>query len=122
MEKSGLLQKAVRPDMMKHVLRVRTQMVEVMYNLNLSESHRVKLYIWTLLTQGSKGGDGEGTVSETLSLVSYTLRFVILPVWVVITDTPVYRRERGGGDGVTGRERFQKIYLCCHTHSDTSVS
>jgi hypothetical protein len=45
--------------------------------------------------------------SETLPLVSYTLRSVIIrqphglshtmPVWVAITDVPVYMCEQGGG-------------------------
>jgi hypothetical protein len=38
--------------MMKHILKVRTQMVESMYKYfdsDLSESHRTKLYIYTLL-------------------------------------------------------------------------
>ena len=46
------LQKAVRPDMMKRILKARTQMVESMYKYfdsDLSESHRAKLYICTLL-------------------------------------------------------------------------
>ena len=46
-------------------------------------------------------GDGESVVSETLSLLSYTLRYVSLSRglrqtmsgWVVITDTPVYKCE-----------------------------
>ena len=47
------LQKAVRSDMFKHILRARTQMVESMYkyyDVNLSESHRAKLYIHTHTT------------------------------------------------------------------------
>ena len=46
------LEKAFRPEMMKGILKVRTQMVESMYRYfdsNLSESHRAKLYICTLL-------------------------------------------------------------------------
>ena len=46
------LQKAVRPVMMKRILKARTQMVESMYKYfdsDLSESHRAKLYICTLL-------------------------------------------------------------------------
>ena len=46
------LEKAVRPDMMKHILKAMTQMVESMYKYfdsDLSESHRAKLYICTLL-------------------------------------------------------------------------
>jgi len=46
------LEKAVRPDMMKRILKARTQMVESMYKYfdsDLSESHRAKLYICTLL-------------------------------------------------------------------------
>ena len=46
------LQKAVRPDMTKRILKARTQMVESMYkhfDTGLSESHRAKLYICTLL-------------------------------------------------------------------------
>jgi hypothetical protein len=48
-------------------------------------------------------GVGESVDSEELSLMSYTLRYVSLvdldrlAVWVVITDAPVYIRERGGG-------------------------
>jgi hypothetical protein len=45
-----------------------------------------------------EGGDGEGVVSEAVSLLSYTLRYVSLAelgtlcqfVWVASTDTPVY--------------------------------
>jgi hypothetical protein len=46
-----------------------------------------------------EGGGGEGVVSEVLSPLSYTLRYVSLarrqkmPVWVVITDTLVFMRE-----------------------------
>ena len=46
-----------------------------------------------------EGGNGEGVGSEALSLLSYTLRYVSLsdldrlPVWVVITDAPVYMCE-----------------------------
>ena len=46
------LEKAVMPDKMKVILRARTQMVESIYkyfDLDLSESHRAKLYICTLL-------------------------------------------------------------------------
>ena len=46
------LQKAASPDMTKHILKARTQMVESMYkyfDAGLSESHRAKLYICTLL-------------------------------------------------------------------------
>jgi hypothetical protein len=46
------LAKAVRPDMMKRILKARTQMVERLYKYfdsDLSESHRAKLYICTLL-------------------------------------------------------------------------
>ena len=46
------LQKAVRSDKMKVILKARTQMVEIMYkyfDLELSESHRAKLCICTLL-------------------------------------------------------------------------
>ena len=46
------LEKAVMPDKMKLILKARTQMVESMYkyfDLDLSESHRVKLYICTQL-------------------------------------------------------------------------
>jgi hypothetical protein len=46
------LAKAVRPVKMKHILKVRTQMVERTYKYfdsDLSESHRAKLYICTLL-------------------------------------------------------------------------
>ena len=40
------------PEKMKVILRARTQMVESIYkhfDLDLSESHRAKLYIFTLL-------------------------------------------------------------------------
>ncbi len=46
------LDQAVNPDMTKRILKVRTQMVESMYknfDTDLSESHRAKLYICTLL-------------------------------------------------------------------------
>ena len=46
------LEKAVMSDKMKLILKVRTQMVESIYknfDLDLSESHRCKLYICTLL-------------------------------------------------------------------------
>ena len=46
------LEKAASPDMTKHILKERTQMVESMYeyfDAGLSESHRTKLYICTLL-------------------------------------------------------------------------
>ena len=46
------LEKAARPDMTKRILKARTQMVESMYeyfDAGLSESHRAKLYICTLL-------------------------------------------------------------------------
>jgi hypothetical protein len=39
------LEKAVRPDMMKHILKTRTQMVEIIYKYfdsDLSESHVLK--------------------------------------------------------------------------------
>ena len=48
----AVLQKAARSEMMKRILRVRAQMVESMYkyfDADLSESHRAKLYIYTLL-------------------------------------------------------------------------
>ena len=46
------LDKAVMPEKMKLILKARTQMVESIYkyfDLDLSESHRAKLYICTLL-------------------------------------------------------------------------
>jgi hypothetical protein len=46
------LENAFRPEMMKGNLKARTQMVESMYRYfdsNLSESHRAKLFICTLL-------------------------------------------------------------------------
>ena len=46
------MEKAVMPEKMKLILKARTQMVESMYkyfDLDLSESHRAKLYICTLL-------------------------------------------------------------------------
>jgi hypothetical protein len=46
------LEKAASPDMTKHILKARTQMVESMhkfFDTGLSESHRAKLYICTLL-------------------------------------------------------------------------
>ena len=46
------LEKAFRSEMMKGILKVRTLMVESMdryFDSNLSESHRPKLYICTLL-------------------------------------------------------------------------
>ena len=46
------LEKAVMPEKMKLILKARTQMVESIYkyfDLDLSESHRAKLYICTLL-------------------------------------------------------------------------
>ena len=46
------LEKADSPDMTKRILKARTQMVESMYeyfDVGLSESHRAKLYICTLL-------------------------------------------------------------------------
>jgi hypothetical protein len=46
------LEKAVIPEKMKLILKARTQMVESIYkyfDLDLSESHRAKLYICTLL-------------------------------------------------------------------------
>ena len=46
------LEKAVRPDMTKRILKARTQMVKSMYKYfdeGFSESHRAKLYICTLL-------------------------------------------------------------------------
>ena len=46
------LEKAVMPEKMKLILKARTQMVESMYkyfDVDLSESHRAKLYICTLL-------------------------------------------------------------------------
>ena len=46
------LEKAAGPDMTKRILKARTQMVESVYeyfDTALSESHRVKLYICTLL-------------------------------------------------------------------------
>jgi hypothetical protein len=46
------LEKTVIPEKMKLILKVRTQMVESIYkyfDLDLSESHRAKLYICTLL-------------------------------------------------------------------------
>ena len=46
------IEKDFRPEMMKGILKARTQMVESMYRYfdsNLSESHRAKLYICTLL-------------------------------------------------------------------------
>jgi hypothetical protein len=46
------LEKAFKPEMMKGILKARTQMVQSMYRYfdsNLSESHRGKLYICTLL-------------------------------------------------------------------------
>jgi hypothetical protein len=46
------LKKPVIPEKIKLILKVRTQMVESVYkyfDLDLSESHRVKLYICTLL-------------------------------------------------------------------------
>ena len=46
------LEKSFSPEMMKGILKVRTQMVDNIYRYfdsNLSESHRVKLYICTLL-------------------------------------------------------------------------
>jgi hypothetical protein len=46
------LEKAANPDMTKRILKARTQMVESMYeyfDAGLSESHRAKLYICTLL-------------------------------------------------------------------------
>jgi hypothetical protein len=57
------VQKAVRPDMMKHILKARTQMVESMYKYfdsDLSESHRAKLHIFTqrYSTQGSSTTTG----------------------------------------------------------------
>ena len=50
--KTTLYKKAVMLDKMKIILKVRTQMVECIYkyfDLDLSESHRTKLYICTLL-------------------------------------------------------------------------
>ncbi len=51
-----------------------------------------------------EGGDGETTCSETLSLLSYTIRYgqfhrgrSRLGGCVVRTDTPVYIHEGGGG-------------------------
>ena len=49
---SQLYQKVFSPEMMKGILNTTTQMVERMYRYfdsNLSESRRVKLYIFTLL-------------------------------------------------------------------------
>ena len=46
------LEKAVRSEMMKDILKVRTHMVEIMYKYfdsDFSESHRAKSYICTLL-------------------------------------------------------------------------
>jgi hypothetical protein len=46
------LEKAVIPEKMKLILKVRTQMVESIYeyfDLDFSESHRSKLYICTVL-------------------------------------------------------------------------
>ncbi len=46
------LENAANPDMTKRILKARTQMVESMYeyfDAGLSESHRAKLYICTLL-------------------------------------------------------------------------
>ena len=46
------LEIAVMPEKMKLILKARTQMVESMYkyfDVDLSESHRAKLYICTLL-------------------------------------------------------------------------
>ncbi len=46
------LEKPVMPEKMKLILKARTQMVEIIYkyfDLDLSESHRAKLYICTLL-------------------------------------------------------------------------
>ena len=48
----AVIEKAFRPDMMKRILKARTQMVESLYKYfdsDLSESHRAKLYICTLL-------------------------------------------------------------------------
>jgi hypothetical protein len=46
------LEKVVMPEKVKLILKTRTQMVESIYkyfDLDLSESHRAKLYICTLL-------------------------------------------------------------------------
>jgi adenylosuccinate synthase len=51
------LEKAVMPEKMKLILKARTQMVESIYkyfDLDLSESHRAKLYICTLLDRRFK--------------------------------------------------------------------
>ncbi len=50
-----------------------------------------------------EGDDGKAVLSETPSLLSYTLRYVLsrgrkrLSGCVVKTDAPVYMCERGGG-------------------------
>ena len=67
------------------------------------------MYLRTYVNE--EGGDGEGSDSESLSLMSYKLRLVRqsrglsqqIPVWVVKTDTPMYIRDRvGGGRGGYG--------------------
>ena len=62
--------------------------------------------------------------SKAISLLSYTLRFVSLSVlgrlsvWVVITDTPVYMRERrGGGRGEGGLRIAQAVVRSHHCSS-----
>ena len=87
-------------------------------------------------------GDGESVGSEALSLLSYTLRYFYfsltdldrygesadyvihtqnrqshglsqtMSVWVVITDTPVYMRERGGAVMPHRTARAPHVRLC----------
>jgi hypothetical protein len=61
-----VLEKTVMSEKMKLILKVRTQMVEIIYkyfDVDLSESHRVKLYIFTLLDPRFKKFNNKSTTS-----------------------------------------------------------
>ena len=79
-----VLEKTVRPDMTKHILKARTQMVEIFYkyfDTGLSESHRAKLYICTLLDPRFKNYNMWPTRKPSTS--QYTLMHI---VYVVLQD------------------------------------
>ena len=65
-----------------------------------------------------EGGNGEDTGSETLSLMSYTLRYVSLPDVVRKCQFGLSDLDRGVG---TERVRTHKRKYCCQIHVDTLV-
>jgi hypothetical protein len=79
--------------------------ISVVIHTNIRQSHGVRhtVPVWVASTDApvcmrERGGwDGECTVSEATSLLSYTLRYVslaelgTLSVWVASTDAPIIR-------------------------------